>query len=487
MPRYHTPVSINAVLDLLERYKNRARIIAGATDLMLELEIGLRPDVDRLIDITRIPGLDEISLDSDNRIHLGPLVTHNQAVRSEIIVRHALPLAQAALEVGSPQTRNRGTIAGNLITASPANDTISPMFVLDASVKLASIYGNRYVPLAQFYEGVRKTVMRPDEMLVEISFPALPETSRGVFVKSGLRRAQAISVVHISAVLDFEGETVQQARIALGSVAPTIISAKDAESYLVGKKLDDSIILEAARLAAGAARPIDDLRGSAEYRTHVTGVMVRRALSILRDGQERTHWPEKPVTLWGKSNGRSPTGGLFETDHDQETPIVCKVNGETLSAPARGQPNLLRWLRAQGSLTGTKEGCAEGECGACTVFLDGMAVMSCLVPPQRAHGTEVITIEGLIDKSSDLGLEESTNGQEPLLMQTFVDTGAVQCGYCLPGFIMAGAKLLEEQPRPNRDEIAQALTGNFCRCTGYYKIIEAIALGRSQKDSQYET
>jgi carbon-monoxide dehydrogenase medium subunit len=455
---YITPASLAEALEHLHRHAGRARIIAGGTDLLLEMERGKRPSVDTLIDITRIPGLDSISLHGST-IRLGPLVTHNHVVASSLLRERALPLVQACWEVGAPQIRNRATVIGNLITASSANDTITPLLALGAEVTLTSLEGERTVALKDFFTGLRQTVMRPDEILTSLSFPALSLHERGIFIKLGLRRAQAISVANVAVVLKFTGSTISEAAITLGSVAPTVIRVPAAETVLVGSELNHETIRQAAYAAAATPTPIDDVRSTAAYRTEMVKVLVARALRSLGDVGKTGNVPPEPAMLWGSQNGVAAASHI----HTAEAPgIHATVNGQALHTSAGHDMTLLDWLRETAGLTGTKEGCGEGECGACTVFLDGAAVMACMVPAARAHGSEIVTVEGL------------HNGEalHPI-QQAFVNQGAVQCGYCTPGLLMAGAKLLEEHPAPTREQIEQSISGNLCRCTGYYKIIKA--------------
>ena len=472
---YCAPPSVEETLRLLARHGPEARLIAGGTDLLVELRRGTRQAA-VLLDVTRIEkpsSIDQISVDGEGLIHIGPLVTHNQAVASELLNKIGFPLAQTCWQVGTPQLRNRGTIAGNLVTASPANDTITSLWALHARLTLSSSGSSRRLSLPEFYQGVRRTALADDEMVTDIVFPALKANQRGIFVKLGLRRSHAIAVVNAAAVLSFDGDTVSAASITLGSVAPTIMRAPEAEEALVGSALHAESIAQAAGLAANAASPIDDIRSGASYRRQMVRVLVHRALTTLRNGAERSEYPSAPPKLWGKGDGhfQALAGQTATHQAGGSEPIVCTVNGRRVSVQGAVDKTLLDMLREDLGLTGSKEGCGEGECGACTIWMDGVAVLACLVPAPRAHGAHITTVEGL------------ARGEvlHPI-QQAFIDEGAVQCGFCTPGFVMSGANLLDEIPHPKEEQIIAGLHGNLCRCTGYHKIVRAIERAAEAKN-----
>ncbi len=509
--RYMAPASLGDALETLADLAPAARPIAGGTDLLLELSRGDRPDVETLVDLSVLDGLDEI-VESGGRVELGPLVTHGDVVSWDRMRSVGLPLAQACLEVGSPQLRNRATVAGNLVTASPANDTISALYALDADITMSSIRGDRVVRVEDFFSGFRATVLKPDELITKVTFDALGRGRRGIFVKLGLRRAQAISVVHAAIVASTEADgTVTDLAVALGSVGPTIVVVDEAARLAQGRCLSD-VATEVADAARAAVSPINDLRATAKYRTHAVGVVVERALRSLAAGTEAATWPQRPPRLAqrpaaaygrhsdigiavdtsetgasetgttrqdpelrggsdigtdignGKSTHRTASGGRGRLDLNDDDVIVVNVNGRARRAANAVGRTLLDWLRDELGLTGSKEGCAEGECGGCTVHLDSRAVLACLMPAARAAGASVTTVEGVALPSGHL---------HPV-QQALVDSGGVQCGFCTPGFVMSAVMLAQEIPRPTREQAEHALAGNLCRCTGYYSILAAV-------------
>ena len=463
---YLAPHSQDEALELLHRYRGRARVVAGGTDVLVELQRGVNPTT-TLIDITRVAGLRYI-YEENGTIHMGALATHSDVLAQADFGLASLPLAQACWEVGAPQIRTRATVAGNLITASPANDTIPALLALDAEVVLSSQEGERVVSLDEFYTGVRRTRLRSDELLREIRFAVMKPNQRGIFLKLGLRQAQAISVVNVAAILTFEERRVDVARVVLGCVAPTVVHAVAVERYLAGRSLDSEACSLAAEIAKTEVHPISDIRGSAEYRLAALGALLGTALERIANGTQADGWQDRlacPVRLETTVPEAAPAllAPLEET-------ITTTINGRVYTCAGATSKTLLSFLREDIGLTGTKEGCGEGECGACTVWLGGQAVMSCLVPAAQAHHTTVTTIEGLSETVSE---QEQVDGLHPL-QRAFIDAGAVQCGFCIPGMLMAGAKLLAEHPHPDAPAIRMALSGNICRCTGYRKILDAV-------------
>ncbi len=483
--QYFQPRSIARALALLREYGAAARIVSGGTDVLVELQRGVKP-TETLIDVTQLTELKYVR-DEGERIAIGGLATHNDVLASQACAQRALPLVQACVEVGAPQIRTRATLAGNLVTASPANDTIVPLIAMGGEVVLQSVDGERTIDIADFFTGFRQTVMRPDELLREIRVRPLAENERGIFLKLGLRRAQAISVISVATVVSFsnapsttrspratatQDDNISEARIALGCLAPTIVRAKNAEAALIGKALSAETMASASEAVLDDVSPIGDVRGSAEYRRLAVSALVERSLQRIAGDSCADGLPDRHILL---DTGEAPALSTSEFDGT----IVTMINGKRAEMRDAGRKTLLNALRENASLTGSKEGCAEGECGACTVWIDGQAVMSCLVPAAQAHGHVLVTIEGLAASHNVL---RQTQDDIPLhpLQQAYIERGAVQCGFCIPGMLMAGAKLLQECEAPTLEQHQTAISGNICRCTGYRKILDAMQQASEQ-------
>lgn len=462
--RVYKPRSLAEALALLREHGAAARVISGGTDVLVELQRGVKPAA-TLIDVS---GLSELRFvrDDGHAIVLGGTATHNDVLASGAYAARALPLVQACMEVGAPQIRTRATIAGNLITASPANDTIVALIAMGGELILKSSSGTHAVAIDKFFTGFRSTLIQRDELLTEIRVRPLSATERGVFLKLGLRRAQAISVISIAAVVDVRDGVVFSSRIALGCLAPTVVRAPKAEAALQGRALDAAAIADAASAVLEDVSPIDDVRGSAPYRRKTVSALVERALTRIAEDRCTQGLPQRHVLLDTGDELRMKVPPF-------DGAVVATINGQRRELRDAESKTLLDALRENAGLTGSKEGCAEGECGACTVWLDGKAVMSCLVAAPQAHGCNIVTIEGL---AHDEVLHP--------LQQAFINNGAVQCGYCIPGMLMAGAKLLDEVADPSLEEHQSAISGNICRCTGYRKILDAMTDAASRTMTQ---
>lgn len=280
---YCAPRGLEEALDIFEEFGERARALAGGTDLILFMERGrLRPDL-----VVEVPfcqpfvGMEK----ADGHLRIGSRTTMRELEISPLIREKVPILAEAAGKVGSLQIRNLATIGGNICTASPAGDTLPALLVLDASAKLVSKREERVVPLRDFFVGPGETVRQPNELLTEVIVP-LPQNRWGYsFYKLAVRRYMDIAIVNAAALLTVnEDGIITDVKIALGSVAPTPIRAYESEERLRGNPVEDSLLDEVAKLAQDASSPITDQRGTAEYRRIMVYRLTKR---VIREAYQR--------------------------------------------------------------------------------------------------------------------------------------------------------------------------------------------------------
>lgn len=277
---YVRATSLEQALGVLGSRTTGVKLLAGGTDLIVQLREGLR-SAEVVLDVKRIPELSECRWDPSGSLRLGSAVPAYQLYGNAKICQAFSALTDSARIIGGWQIQSRASIGGNLCNSSPAADSIPALIALAAHAEIAGPEGRRTVPVEEFCTAPGKNQLRPNELLVALLLPAPLPCSGSRYLRFIPRNEMDIAVVGVGAAvrLDASGQRIERARVALGAVAPTPLFASDASSWLAGKPATDATYAEAAKLAQAIARPISDMRGPADYRAHLVGVLVRRALA----------------------------------------------------------------------------------------------------------------------------------------------------------------------------------------------------------------
>jgi carbon-monoxide dehydrogenase medium subunit len=280
---YESPKSLAQALGLLAAAGEKGRALAGGTDLIIQMRAGVRKP-ENIVDVKGIPELQIISFSPQDGLRLGAAVSCARITEDAVLKQQYPGLVEAAALIGSDQIQSRCSLGGNVCNGSPAADTTPALIALGAQCVLASSQGTRTVPVEQIVTAPGRTVLRPDEILVEFRIPAPKGHSSDCYQRFIPRNEMDIAVVGVGAAVTVDGGKFTAARIGLGAVAATPLLAKEAGDSLVGKSVSDDAIAAAATLAQKVATPITDMRGTAEYRTHMVGVLTRR---VVKEAAER--------------------------------------------------------------------------------------------------------------------------------------------------------------------------------------------------------
>ncbi|GBD93161.1 nicotinate dehydrogenase FAD-subunit [bacterium BMS3Abin05] len=275
----YSPKNLEETLQILYRHPLQFYILSGGTDLVVKMQDGvIHPK--HLLNLSFVRELKGFSSE-DGQIVLGTNVTFGEILENSLFRKQAEPLYQAAKCMGSPQIRNLATLGGNIINASPAADSVPPLFVLNAEVCLESVNSIRWVKIEHLAAGPGKTIRKPFELLTKIRFPIKPASWHGGFLRLGQREALAISKVSLAYWGVLENGVIQDIRLALGAVAPTVIQPPKTEAFLKGNTLTETEMTRVAEILKTEVHPISDIRSNETYRREMCGVLLKRALRQL--------------------------------------------------------------------------------------------------------------------------------------------------------------------------------------------------------------
>ncbi len=285
---YFAPRKIEEALDILSKQEKEIKVIAGGTDLLIQYYDRLY-EINSWLDLKNIKELQEIKI-HQNQMEIGAMVTHAQLEKSAEIKKYFPVLGKAAADIGSPQIRSRGTIGGNIVNASPAGDLLAPLMAYNAQFKLLSTQGEKIVPAEEFFVGPKKTILEPAQLLTRIILPLPSERTYGSWIKIGKRKALIIATITLVLVVEMakDNKTVKDVRTCLGSVAPTPVEIKEIRKKMVGKNFDQLDFAELGQIVEDKISPIDDIRGTKEYRKDVAKEIMINALEEI-DAARRSY------------------------------------------------------------------------------------------------------------------------------------------------------------------------------------------------------
>ena len=274
---YMTASTLEEACRLLLEHDGKAKVMAGATDLISPMRDKVfTPEY--IIDLKQIPGLDELTYDEEEGLKIGALTTLRTLEKSELVQAKNPAVSYAAKVIASTQIRAKGTLVGNICNSSPSNDSAPNLLAQGAKVNVQGVDGTRVIPIEEFFLGVRKTALKPGEIVTSVVIPPLKDNEKAAYLKFAVRKAMDLAIIGVAAKIKLENGICTDAKIALGAVAITPILAPKAAEVLIGKELTDEVIEEAAQAAMDSCSPISDIRASKEYRKAMIGVYTKRAI-----------------------------------------------------------------------------------------------------------------------------------------------------------------------------------------------------------------
>lgn len=463
-----------------------ARIIAGGSDMLIKIREGKAAGTE-LISIYGIEEMRGISLDPDGTLRIGSLTSFKHITKHPLIKKYIPVLGEAVDQVGGPQIRSIGTIGGNTCNGVTSADSASTLMAWDAVIELQGPEGKRLVPDREFYLGPGRADIRPGEIQTAILISKESYLGyRGNYIKYGMRNAMEIATTgcSVNVRLSPDQSTVEDIRIAYGVAAPVPVRAENTEKAVRGLPANEETAETIFQLVLQDVTPRDSWRASRAMRLHLCQVMAKRAFlaavnaakagvtneaDVKEDLKKEIprDLPANACTCGEREKMASFSADMPITtaaDGKQFKVINCRINGVQKTTMVDVRASLTDLLRKDYRLTSVKEGCEVGECGACAVIIDGECYNACIYLAIWADGKDIVTLEGLA----------GPHGEISELQKAFIDETAVQCGFCIPGFILEAKTILDSGKHYTDEELRKLLSGHLCRCTGYENILNAV-------------